>query len=113
MFAATAQQQGFDFADEASVDTQKEDPPGTWLDVQMTAAAYRAYIIAARRRLEAAPAQLRDLFARALDLADEALADFDTTIEDGDDAFTLPWIEVPHDDAHWVALEGVVSENGK
>lgn len=109
MFAATAQQQGFDFADEASVDAPKEDAPGTWLDVQMTAAAYRAYITAARRRLEAAPAQLRDLFARALDLADEAIADLDTTIEDGDDAFALPWIEVPHDDALWLALEAAAA----
>ncbi len=75
MFAATAQQQGFDFADEAAVGTPQEDTPGTWLDVQMTAAAYRAYIISARRRLEAAPPSLRDLFGQALDLADQALAD--------------------------------------
>lgn len=109
MFAATAQQQGFDFADEVAVDTPQEDAPGTWLDVQMSASAYRAYITSARQRIEAVPPPLRKLFSQALDLADQALAELDTTIEDGDDAFSLPWIEVPHDDALWLALEAAAA----
>lgn len=114
MFAATAQRQGFDFADEVAVDTPQEDAPGTWLDVQMTAAAYRAYITGARRRLQAAPPPLRHLFSQALDLTDQALADLDSTIEDGDDVFSLPWIEMPHDDALWLALEAAAAapQNG-
>lgn len=96
-------QAGFAFDDPTEPEFA-EDAPGTWLDPEMSAEAFRIYLRDAKAQLAQHGGLLHELFSHALKLASAALLEFDETIEAGKLSFTLPWIDVEPDADQWAAF---------